>query len=122
MTDSFDIQLLGRRTHTHQKVRIRRFIGDLLAKLAPNIPLPPKFKHAREEAVYFRKLYEFNAVQHTEEDRMPAKKVGDMREYDFSESTLEGWHKTFTGNPESNIQWFVTPLIRRILESDPSIR
>ncbi|MFN7023976.1 MAG: hypothetical protein ACK4QP_05555 [Pseudorhizobium sp.] len=103
-------------------VKLRRRVGRYLASAFPNGKLPAPFEKARDEEFYFRQLREFDKIQHTEEDRMPAPKVAAMSEYDFTDEVLEGWHKTFANNPESNIQWYVTPLIRKVLDSDASVR
>lgn len=121
MPYGFDIATLGRRTQTDQKLRLKLALGNIIARW-PNSLIPPWLMPAAETARYLRQLREFDRVQHTENDRLPASRVATMRDYDFSDEVLEGWHKTFSGNPESNIQWFVTPLIRRVLDSDPSVK
>ena len=121
MQYGFDISTLGRRVQTSSRVKMKLAVGEIIARW-PDRLIPPPLKDAADTVRYFRQLREFDKVQRTEEDKLPATKVATLSSYDFSDDVLEGWYKTFSGNPKSNIQWYVTPMIRKVLDEDPSVR
>lgn len=121
MPTPFDIhRQLGRRTQDDLGVRLRIWLGRLLVQGFPSVG--DALRRAIATADYFRELESYDRVQETGTDRLSQARIDSLSSHDFSTEVLEGWHRTFTGNPESNIQWYVVPLVKKVLDEDASVR